>query len=263
MFYVLSLIAAVWFFIWSIADFADANGWVMVSNHSANGRGAATFFAVITSLLMLGISILTVINLVMFYKRPSSDSDDWSPYFKDGRILSADAHHWIKMILVLNLRGCFALPIRWCNQSSLPRTSSSGSGLAISRECLFGGRRSWNNFLFLISCRVASRQRCWDVRRSLRWWITCWGLTLCCKNRSLGRLRVIGFGISLGWGNLWSSLKITIRLFLGPSTIDRSLVVFYCFFFPRQVTASRPCWGWSNPPPPTASQKASHCSTAP
>lgn len=76
MFYVLSLIAAVWFFIWSIADFADANGWVMVSKHSAEGRGGATFFAVITSILMLGISILTVINLILFYKRPSSDSDD-------------------------------------------------------------------------------------------------------------------------------------------------------------------------------------------
>ena len=63
-------------FIWSIADFADANGWVMVQKHSDSGRGGATFFAVITSILMLGISILTVINLVMFYKRPSSDSDD-------------------------------------------------------------------------------------------------------------------------------------------------------------------------------------------
>jgi hypothetical protein len=29
-FYLLSLITIVWFFIWSIADFADANGWVMV-----------------------------------------------------------------------------------------------------------------------------------------------------------------------------------------------------------------------------------------
>lgn len=71
-FYLLSLITVVWFFIWSIADFADANGWVMVSQNANNDRGAAAFFAVITSIMMLGISILGAVNVVMFWKRPAS-----------------------------------------------------------------------------------------------------------------------------------------------------------------------------------------------
>ena len=33
-YYSISATAALWFFIWSIADFADANGWVMLSNNS-------------------------------------------------------------------------------------------------------------------------------------------------------------------------------------------------------------------------------------
>jgi len=30
-YYVISMIVIVWYFLWSIADFADANGWVMVA----------------------------------------------------------------------------------------------------------------------------------------------------------------------------------------------------------------------------------------
>jgi hypothetical protein len=71
-FYIFSLLVVVWFFIWSIADFADANGWVMVSNNANNGRGAATFFAVVTSIMMLGISILGGINAVLFWRRTVS-----------------------------------------------------------------------------------------------------------------------------------------------------------------------------------------------
>lgn len=69
----ISAVSILWFFIWSIADFADANGWVMVANSSKEGKGGVTFFAVITSILMLGISLLSIVNLVFFYKRPSND----------------------------------------------------------------------------------------------------------------------------------------------------------------------------------------------
>jgi len=59
----------IWFFIWSIADFADANGWVMVGNNARNDRGGAAFFAVITSIVMMAIYILAIVNLVLFCKR--------------------------------------------------------------------------------------------------------------------------------------------------------------------------------------------------
>ena len=68
-FYILSLVAIIWFFIWSIADFADANGFVMVGKNFRAGRGAAGFFGIITALQMLAIAILGVINVIFFYKR--------------------------------------------------------------------------------------------------------------------------------------------------------------------------------------------------
>lgn len=68
-FYILSLVTIVWFLIWSIADFADANGFVMVGKNFDAGRGGAGFFGLITALSMLAISILGVINVVFFYKR--------------------------------------------------------------------------------------------------------------------------------------------------------------------------------------------------
>jgi hypothetical protein len=63
------LIAIVWFFIWSIADFADANGFVMVGKHFKLYRGAAGVFAVVTSIMMMLISLIAVLNAVLFYKR--------------------------------------------------------------------------------------------------------------------------------------------------------------------------------------------------
>ena len=63
------MLAFVWFFIWSIADFADANGFVMVSANFKAGRGGAGFFGLITALTMLLISGLTPVNVVMFYRR--------------------------------------------------------------------------------------------------------------------------------------------------------------------------------------------------
>ena len=37
----MSLFVGVWYIVWSIADFADCNGFVMVSNNFGAGRGAA------------------------------------------------------------------------------------------------------------------------------------------------------------------------------------------------------------------------------
>lgn len=68
-FYILSAIVTLWFAIWSIADFADANGFVMVGKNFNQGRGAAGFFGVITAIFMLVIAILTPINVVLFCRR--------------------------------------------------------------------------------------------------------------------------------------------------------------------------------------------------
>jgi hypothetical protein len=68
-FYTLSFISILWFLIWSIADFADANGWVMVGKNAAAGRGAAAFFGVVTSIFMMAISILSAVNLYLFCRR--------------------------------------------------------------------------------------------------------------------------------------------------------------------------------------------------
>lgn len=62
-------VVTIWFFIWSIADFADANGFVMVGKHFSNSRGAAGFFGLVTSILMLAISILSVVATFLFYRR--------------------------------------------------------------------------------------------------------------------------------------------------------------------------------------------------
>jgi len=68
-FYVLSLLTFLYFFIWSIADFADANGFVMVGKNFGAGRGAAGFFGIVTAITMMGISILAVVNAIIFYRR--------------------------------------------------------------------------------------------------------------------------------------------------------------------------------------------------
>jgi len=68
-FYILSLVAFVWFFIWSIADFADANGFVMASKNFKEGRGAAGFFGIVTAIMMILISLVAIINAMLFYKR--------------------------------------------------------------------------------------------------------------------------------------------------------------------------------------------------
>lgn len=68
-FYIFSILAFVWFFIWSIADFADANGFVMVGKNFSDDRGAAGVFGIVTAIMMMLISFLAAINGVLFYRR--------------------------------------------------------------------------------------------------------------------------------------------------------------------------------------------------
>lgn len=68
-FYILSFVIFVWFAIWCIADFADANGFIMVGKNFTSGRGAAGVFGLITALLMLCIAILAPTNALLFSRR--------------------------------------------------------------------------------------------------------------------------------------------------------------------------------------------------
>jgi len=72
-FYILAFSQALFFLIWSIADFADANGWAMVRKYSDQNMGGAVFFSVICSILMLGIAVLAVVNMVYFCRRKKAD----------------------------------------------------------------------------------------------------------------------------------------------------------------------------------------------
>lgn len=75
LFYVLSVAAAIFFFIWSIADFADANGWVMLARSASAGNKGAAFFSFFSALFSLIISILAVANIGYFCKRDMVDDD--------------------------------------------------------------------------------------------------------------------------------------------------------------------------------------------
>ncbi len=68
-FYGLSILTFVWFFIWSIADFADANGFIMVGKNFGSDRGGAGFFGLVTAIASLGIAIISVVNVILFYRR--------------------------------------------------------------------------------------------------------------------------------------------------------------------------------------------------
>jgi len=65
----MSLFVGVWYIVWSIADFADCNGFVMVSNNFGAGRGAAGGIGIVVALGSLAISILAIANAIFFYKR--------------------------------------------------------------------------------------------------------------------------------------------------------------------------------------------------
>lgn len=68
-FYALSAFTFIFFFIWMIADFADCNGFIRVDQLFKASKGAAGFFALVTSLTNLCIVVLTVINTVVFWKK--------------------------------------------------------------------------------------------------------------------------------------------------------------------------------------------------
>lgn len=69
LFYLFSGLAFVWFFIWAIADFADANGFVMIGKHFEADRVGAGILSIITSVLMMLVSLVAVVNAVLFHKR--------------------------------------------------------------------------------------------------------------------------------------------------------------------------------------------------
>lgn len=68
-FYGLSAITAIWFLIWSIANFADANGFVKVGDYFRSGYKAAGGFAVIESILCLAVTLLAVLNAILFSRK--------------------------------------------------------------------------------------------------------------------------------------------------------------------------------------------------
>jgi hypothetical protein len=68
-FYVLTAIVAPFFLIWSIADFADANGWIMLASNASAGRGAAAFFSFFSAFFSTIIFLLALYNGFRFCTR--------------------------------------------------------------------------------------------------------------------------------------------------------------------------------------------------
>lgn len=68
-FYGLSAITCIWFFIWAIANFADANGFVRVSDYFNAGYKVAGGFAVIESILCLVVALLAAFNAFLFSRK--------------------------------------------------------------------------------------------------------------------------------------------------------------------------------------------------
>ncbi len=68
-FYIMSIIVGIWYIIWSIANFADCNGFVMVSDNFNEERGAAGGIGIVVALGSLTISILAIANALFFYRR--------------------------------------------------------------------------------------------------------------------------------------------------------------------------------------------------
>lgn len=69
LFYVMSIFAMVWFLIWSIADFADCNGFVEVNENFQKNREAAGGIGLIAAIGSLIIGILACVNAIYFYRR--------------------------------------------------------------------------------------------------------------------------------------------------------------------------------------------------
>ena len=76
LFYILSLLVTVFYSIWSIANFADANGWIMMAWGVTNGKGSVAFFSFFTAIFSTLVVVLTVTNLYKFYKRESTSVEE-------------------------------------------------------------------------------------------------------------------------------------------------------------------------------------------
>ena len=68
-FYIMSGFVGIWFFIWSIGNFADCNGFVMVSDNFSEDRGAAGGIGIAVALGSLFVCIFAFANAIFFYKR--------------------------------------------------------------------------------------------------------------------------------------------------------------------------------------------------
>ena len=62
------------FFVWSIADIADANGWVRMGKDVTWGKGLMAFFSFFSSLFSLLVAVLAGINIVHFWRREPPES---------------------------------------------------------------------------------------------------------------------------------------------------------------------------------------------
>ena len=67
-FYLLSFITFVCFSIWSIADFADANGFVRMSNLFKADKGFAGVLALLNSIISLGVAGLALVNAIIVFR---------------------------------------------------------------------------------------------------------------------------------------------------------------------------------------------------
>lgn len=68
-FYLMAFSALLFFAIWSIAGFADANGFARVDLYFKAGHGASGAFALFSSLLSLIITALIVVDIFKFCRR--------------------------------------------------------------------------------------------------------------------------------------------------------------------------------------------------
>jgi hypothetical protein len=68
LYYLLATSTFIFFAIWSIADFADANGFVMVDRYFKESNAASGVFGLFTSLMSMTIAFFTVVNIYLFWK---------------------------------------------------------------------------------------------------------------------------------------------------------------------------------------------------
>jgi hypothetical protein len=74
--YALFTLAFVFYAIWCIADFADANGFVMCGRFFAAGLGAAGFFSLVSAITSFIIAFLSIIFIVVYVRRDAVSSSE-------------------------------------------------------------------------------------------------------------------------------------------------------------------------------------------